>query len=277
MKKIASPRQKTANAKKAKVVPAWKKSKVDEIKKLTTSYPTIALIDLTSLPSKQLQIVRKKLGEKVKFMIAKKILIQKALESSANPNVKDLLQHIGKEPALVFTNLNAFELFGQFRQNRQNTPAKAGQLAPNDIWVQAGPTPFTPGPIISELAQLKIKAGVVSGKIEIKAPALVVAQGKPVPQLAAGILSRLGIEPMQIGVNLVAALEGTDLYMSKVLDIDIDKTKSDIQTAHMDAFKLAVELKIMSREVIEYLIMKAERDAKALEAGLKIDIQTQTQ
>src|SRR3989344_1508570 len=265
MKKVIVLKQKTANAKKAKVVPAWKKSKVDEIKKLTTSYSTIALIDLTSLPTKQLQIVRKKLGEKVKFVIAKKILIQKAFESSANPKGKDLLPYLGKEPALLVTNLNAFELFGQFKKNRQNTPAKTGQLAPNDIWVQAGPTPFTPGPVISELAQLKIKAGVVSGKIEIKAPALVVEQGKPVPQLAASILARLGIEPMQIGVTLVAALEGTDLYFAKVLDIDLDKTKTDIQTAHMDAFKLAVELEIMSKEVVEYLIAKAEREAKALE------------
>src|SRR3989338_7443201 len=90
MKKNIAPKQKVANAKKAKVVPAWKKSKVDEIKKLTTSYSTIALIDLTSLPAKQLQIVRKKLGEKVKFVIAKKILIQKAFESSANQKVKEL-------------------------------------------------------------------------------------------------------------------------------------------------------------------------------------------
>src|SRR3989338_1207696 len=277
MKKNIAPKQKVANAKKAKVVPAWKKSKVDEIKKLTTSYSTIALIDLTSLPAKQLQIVRKKLGEKVKFVIAKKILIQKAFVSSANQKVKELLLHIGKEPALLFTNLNAFELFGQFKKNRQNTPAKTGQLAPNDIWVQAGPTPFLSGPVISELAQLKIKAGVVSGKIEIKAPALVVKEGEPVPKLAAGILARLGIEPMQVGVMLVAAVEGPDTYLAAVLDIDSEQLAKNIQAAHMDAFKLGVELNIMTKEVVEYLLMKAERDAKALEAGLKIDTQSQTQ
>jgi len=258
-------------------VPAWKISKVDEIKKLTTSYGTIAAIDLASLPTKQLQIVRKKLGDKVKFIVARKILIQKALESSANPKAKDLLPYLGKEPALLFTNLNAFELFGQFKKNRQNLPAKAGQLAPNDIWVQAGPTPFLPGPVISELAQLKIKAGVVSGKIEIKAPALVVKEGEPVPKLAAGILARLGIEPMQVGVRLVAAVEGPDTYLAAVLDIDSEQLAKNIQAAHMDAFKLGVELNIMTKEVVEYLLMKAERDAKALEAGLKIDTQSQTQ
>ena len=246
-------------------VPAWKVSKVDEIKKLTTSYQTIALLDLTSLPAKQLQIVRKKLSEKIKFIIARKVLIQKALESSANHKVKDLIPHLGKEPAMIFTNLNAFDVFAQFKLNRQSLPAKAGQLAPMDIWVQPGPTPFAPGPIISEFAQLKIKAKPVNGKLEILQPALVVKAGEPVPKLAAGILSKLGIEPMQVGVNLVAAVEGSDLYLSSILDIDTDKLIANIQTAHLDAFKLGVEQKIMTKEIAEYLLAKAERDAKALE------------
>lgn len=268
-----SKRLKTKDKKKEREVPAWKKSKVDEIKKLTTSYSTIAVIDLTSLPTRQLQIVRKKLGDKVKFEITKKILIQKAFEQSANQKVKELLQYLGKEPALVFSNLNAFELFNEFKKNRQKMPAKAGQIVPADIWVQAGPTPFTPGPIISELAQLKIKAGVVQGKIEIKEPALVVKQDQAVPQLAASILSRLGIEPMQVGVNLIAAIEGPDLYLASVLDIDTERLMKDIQAAYLDVFKLALELQIITQEVIEYLLIKAEQEAKALEAKIGIDAQ----
>src|SRR3989344_5105233 len=265
----------TKTAPRARKVPEWKKKEVDSVKKLTTTYGTIAVINLENLPNRQLQKVKIKLKDKVLFKPSKKLLIKQAFEESANPKAKDLANYLGGVPALLFTNLSAFELFKLLKESRQTTAAKAGQTAPEDILVQAGPTPFMPGPVISELAQLKIKAGVVAGKIEIKAPALVVREGEPVPKLAAGILARLGIEPMQVGVRLVAAVEGPDTYLAAVLDIDSEQLAKNIQAAHMDAFKLGVELNIMTKEVVEYLLMKAERDAKALEAGLKIDTQSQ--
>ncbi len=250
-----------------------KSKKVEEIKKLLSQYTTIAVVDLASLPARQLQQVRKKLRGKVEFKITKKNFLQRALEVAGNPKAKELLNHLGKEPALIFTNLNAFDLFKQFKSVRQNVAAKAGQLAPEDIWVQAGPTPFGPGPVISEFAQLKIKAKVVSGKIEILQPAVVVKAGEPVPPLAASILGRLGITPITIGVNLTVALEKNDLYTKDVLDIDEEKYIGLIRMAFTDALKLGVAREIMTKEVVEYLLTKAEIEAKALDLAVKTHTQ----
>ncbi|MEM4248403.1 MAG: 50S ribosomal protein L10 [Candidatus Nanoarchaeia archaeon] len=256
--------------KKAKKVPEWKKKEVDEIKKLTTSYKTIALINMENLPTKQLQIVKRKLKDQIKFKPAKKILITKAFEASANPKVKELIAKMRGVPALIFSNLGAFELFKLLKDNRQLTSAKPGQIAPDDIWVQAGPTPFAPGPVISELATLKIKAGVVSGKIEIKEDSLVVKKGEKVSPLAASMLSRLGIEPMQIGITMVSALEGSDLYDASVLDIDTEKFISDIKNAALDVFKLTVELGLVTADNADYLVSKAYRESRVL--GLAKDL-----
>jgi len=245
-------------------VPEWKIKEVDKIKKLTTSYRTIAIINLESLPTKQLQIVKKKLKGQIELKITKKILLSKAFEASANTNVKNLAKYLQGQPALIFTNLGAFELFKLFKQNRQATSAKAGQTAPDDIWVSAGPTPFTPGPVISELATLKIKSGVEGGKIVIKENALVVKKGEKVSQLASSMLARLGIEPMQIGITMVGALEGEDVYESSVLDIDTEKFITDIQNAALDVLKLTVELGIVTTDNAEYLISKAYKDARAV-------------
>ena len=100
-------------------VPTWKKKQVDEIKKLTTTYSTIAVIDLSMLPNKQLQKVKKKLKSDVMFKPVKKWLATMAFEASANPAVKQLIQHFGRNPLLVFTNLGAFDLFRVLKESRQ--------------------------------------------------------------------------------------------------------------------------------------------------------------
>jgi len=245
-------------------VPAWKKTQIDEIKKLTTTYGTIAIINLEMLPNRQLQKVKKKLRTQVVFKPVKKWLATMAFEASANPAVKQLVQHFGRYPLLLFTNLGAFELFKALKESRQMVTAKANQIAPDDIWVQAGPTPFTPGPVISELAALKIKSGVVSGKIEIKQDALVVKKGEKVVPLAASILAKLGITPIKIGVNLIAAVEKGELYLSKVLDIDEEKFMADLRKAAAEALALSMELGIINSDNAPQFIAKAQREAKAV-------------
>ena len=274
--------RKPASAKKitphAKTVPAWKKTQVDEIKKLTTTYSTIAIINLDLLPNRQLQKVKKKLRKEVVFKPVKKWLATMAFEASANPAVKQLVKHFGRYPLLIFTNLGAFELFKALKESRQMVVAKAGQIAPDDIYVSAGPTPFAPGPIISELAQLKIKAGVVSGKIEIKADSLVVKKGEKVSPLAAGILAKLGITPVKIGVNLMAAVEKGELYLSDVLDIDQDKFMADLRTAISEALALSMEAGIINSDNAPQFIEKAARAALAVEAKVREkEAETKTQ
>ncbi|MFH0869128.1 MAG: 50S ribosomal protein L10 [archaeon] len=259
-------------------VPDWKKKQVDEIKKLTTTYSTIAIINLDLLPNRQLQKVKKKLKKDVIFKPVKKWLATMAFEASANPAVKQLVKHFGRYPLLIFTNLGAFELFKSLKESRQMVFAKAGQLAPEDIWVSAGPTPFTPGPIISELASLKIKAGVVSGKIEIKADTLVVKKGEKVSPLAAGMLAKLGVTPVKIGVNLMAAVEKGDLYLSNVLDIDQDKFMADLGLAAAEAMALTMGLGIINSDNAHLLIEKAERDAIAVSDAVALKAaETKTQ
>ncbi len=249
---------------KAKTVPKWKKEEVSDIKKLTTTYQTIAVLNLENLPTNLIQIIKRKLKDKIELKISKKRLIKRAFEESANPNVKKLLDYMDGAPALIFTNTDAFGLFRTLKQNREFVPIKPGQAAPEDIWVYAGPTPFTPGPILSELGSLKIKAGVEGGKIAIKSDSLIIKKGETASGLAASILSRLDIKPMQVGMTVTAVLEGDELYKAYVLDIDEEKLLSDIKTIVSDSLILSIELGIVNTETISHLISKAYRDVKAL-------------
>jgi len=243
-----------------------KKKRVTELTNLLDKNKTIGIVNLASLPARQLKAVRAKLRDKIQFVFATKTILKRALESSKRAPVKHLAQHLdGIYPAIAVSQLEAFELFRQLKGSRQMVSAKPGQIAPADITIPAGPTPFAPGPAISELAQLGLKTKVESGKIVIREDAVVIKQGQPVPLLAASMLARLGVKPMQIGVTLTYVLENEDLYNASILDVDVGKYTEDLKTAVLNAFKLAIELGFATKETIALLVQKAYRGAKALD------------
>jgi large subunit ribosomal protein L10 len=243
-----------------------KKKKVASLTHLLDQNKTIGIVNLASLPAKQLKAVRAKLRDKITFIFEKKTVLKRAFEASKKPQVKHMAQHMdGVYPAIVVSQLDAFEMFRLLKSSRQMVAAKPGQIAPADITISAGPTPFAPGPAISELAQLGLKTKVEGGKIAIREDAVVVKQGQPVPPLAASMLTKLGITPMQIGVTLTYVLEDADLYNAPSLDVDVDKYTQDLKTAVLNAFTLAIELGFATKETINLLVQKAYRGAKALD------------
>ncbi len=251
-------------------VQPWKKELVASISKELGNYSTIAVINLENLPSRQSQLIRSKIQENAKILITKKRLFKLAIDKAGNDKLKQLKEYLIGMPALILTNKNAFELFKILKENMTSAPAKTGQTAPEDIWVKAGPTPFAPGPIIGELGLANIVAGIANGKVIIKKDSLVVKEGEKVPAAAAGILARLNITPMKIGLNLVAAIENGELFERKILNIDIEEYTEDLKTAIINAKKLAIGANILTAETVSIKLQEAHLDAKKLAIGAEI-------
>jgi large subunit ribosomal protein L10 len=243
-----------------------KEKTVDEFAHLFEKYPIVGIVNMMSLPTKQLQNMRAQLRETVVLRMTKRRLIKKAIErvKDKKPGIEKLTSHLKGMPAVIFTKDNPFALYKKLSKNKSSAPAKAGQIAPNDIEVKAGATSFAPGPIIGELGALGIKAGIDAGKVAIKADAVVAKEGDVINEQLAGILSRLGIEPMEIGLALTAVYENGSIFTSKVLAIDEDEYKDNISLAAGWAFNLAVEAAYPTKDTTEVLIQKAFRQAKCL-------------
>jgi len=243
-----------------------KKDVIKKIQDLAKKYPIVGVLNMHSLPAAQLARMRSQLRQNVAMLMTKKSLILLALEKlkASQKGIEQLEKALPEMPALIFTKDNPFALFRTIKKNKSKAPAKAGQLAPFDIIIPAGPTPFAPGPVLSELAQLGIKAGVEGGKVAIKVDSTVVKLGQPIKLALAAMLVRLGIEPMEIGLDLVAVYEGGMIYPKSVLDIDDVKFMSDLTTAASWAFNLAMEAVYLSKDTSEPLLQKAFREAKAV-------------
>ncbi len=241
-----------------------KKEIVKEFKNLIDKYPIIAAVDVEKLPAKQLMTMRRKLKGKALVKMNKKRLMNLALKSSKKEGVGELSSYLKGMPALLFSNHNPFSLFKELKKNKSPAPIKAGEVAPQDIIVPAGPTNFAPGPIIGELGSVGVKAGIENGKVAIKEDSVVAKEGEEVNAKLAGLLQRLEINPVEIGLNLIAAYENGTILTKDVLDIDEEEYINNVKLAASEAFLLSISQGIVTKDNITTLVMKGHSEALTL-------------
>jgi len=243
-----------------------KKKIVKEFSDLINSYPVIGAVDMENLPTAQLQKMRGQLRDKVLIRMTKRRLINLILDNTKEKKkgIEEMKNYLTGMPALLFTKDDPFILAKTLKKSMSTAPAKPGQVAPKDIIVGAGPTPFSPGPVISELASAGIKTAIENGKIVVKSDAVVVKKGDKVSLAISGILARLGVEPMEVGLNLTAVYDNGTIFTKDVLDIDEEEFMGKIKTAYNSAIGLALELSFLTKETTEIMIAKAFREAKAI-------------
>ncbi|MBI4148339.1 50S ribosomal protein L10 [Candidatus Woesearchaeota archaeon] len=259
---------------KAHVAPK-KVASVQQLTKLLGEYPVIGVVNMEGMPAPQLQRMRLQLKDKLQIFMTRKTLMLRALDGAKkkNPKLAELAPVMKGIPALLVTKENPFSIYKILQKSKSPAAAKAGQIAPRDLTIPAGPTPFSPGPVISEFSQLGIKTGVEGGKVAVKEPKVVVQEGEQIKPNVASMLTRLGIEPMEIGIDVIALLEGDTLYKKDVLAIDENAFLEQLQTAASSAFNLAIEASIPTKDTIEHLLSTCFRNAKAvaLEANIPAD------
>jgi len=244
----------------------YKKKIVSNLVSLINENPIIGVVNMENLPAPQLQAMRAQLRGKFFLTMTKRRLIRLAIEQtkSKKEGVEQLEAHLGGMPALIFTKENPFKLSRTLQKSKSPAPAKAGQTAPRDIMVNKGATSFAPGPIIGELAMAGIKSGVEGGKVAIKEDTVVVKSGEKIKPKVAEILTRLGVQPMEVGLDLVAVYENGIIYGRDVLSVDEKEYLSRLSNAVRWAFNLAIEAGYPTKQTIQVLLGKAHNDAKSL-------------
>ncbi|MAG18098.1 MAG: 50S ribosomal protein L10 [Candidatus Diapherotrites archaeon] len=246
----------------------WKEKQLTELKQLASSYPVVAVADVNMYPAALFQQVRKKLKKNSVVKVSKTKIIKKALSEVKETNV--LVDEAKENCALIFTEMNPFELYAFLKKNKGKIAAKTGAIAEEDISIAAGDTGIPPGPALSDLKSAGLKVAVQGPTISIMEDKVVTKAGEPVSEAVAGTLSKLNIKPFKVDLKIISVLEQGQVYKADVLDIDTDQVFGDFVNAHKKAFNLAVNAAILTSETTELLVTKAFNDAKAvaLEANI---------
>lgn len=240
-----------------------KKIIVDELTNLAKKYNVVALLDMEGMPANTLQEMREKLRKHAKIVMSKKRLMKIVFKNveSEKKGITKLEEHFRGMPALLFTEENPFRIASILKKSRTPAHAKAGQIAPDDIVVKAGPTSFPPGPIISELGSIGLKTGVEGGKVAIKEDKVVVKKGEVIPPKVAEVLTRLDIKPVELGLTMSAAYENGIIYTQDVLEVDEQHYIDLLKQAALESFAVALTQGIITEETVKPILEKAAREA----------------
>jgi large subunit ribosomal protein L10 len=240
------------------------KNLCEEIKK----YSVIGILDMHKLPAKQLQEIRENLRGKAVIKMAKKSTIKLALENSGISELKKLESMIKTQPAILLSNMDPFMLARIIDASKSSAFAKPGDIASKDIIVKEGPTNLKPGPVIGELQRVKLPVGVEGDKIVVKKDTVLVKEGEVITKPVADVLMKLGIEPIEISLNLLGVYDKGMIYEKSVLFIPKEKYENDVITAYRNALSLAIGIGLISEETLPLMIRKAYMEAFALSSQI---------
>jgi large subunit ribosomal protein L10 len=240
---------------------------VDTLSTQLLGHSLTAVVAVRGVPAAALQKMRRELrGRGTPITVATNSSIRHALEKASveRPALRPLLEQVSDQTAILSAEGNPFSLYAQFRKTRSPTPARGGELAPMDITVPAQTTSFKPGPIVGELQHAGFPAAIEKGKVVLKKDTTIVRAGQPISREVAGMLTRLEIFPLEVGLNLRAVVDGDVFYPPDVLSIDLDAQRAELARAAHRALGLAVELGITTPETLPLLVSRAHRRALAV-------------
>ena len=240
-----------------------KPKEVEKLAKLLGSYSVIGILNIHKMPTKQMQKIKTKLKGKATIKAAKNMLLRKAMEKSGH-DLSALAAKVSGESAIILSNDNPFRLYAMLKENRIASAAKIGDIAPQDIIAQKGPTGLPPGPAITTLQKLGLKTTVEAGKIAVAQDKTVAKKGDTITADMVSGFNLLKLEPMQIGIDMAAAWEKGMIYDGKILDIDKEEYQRNVETCIAAAFNLSVNAHYPTKENISVMIQKAFGEARSL-------------
>ena len=245
-------------------IPERKINSVKIITDLIKSKKTILIASIKNLPASQFQEIGKKLRGKAIVKVPKKNLMFRAIDESGIENVQKIKEQIEDSVAILFSDLDSFELAGELLKSKTPAKAKVGQEAPFDIEVEPGPTDLVPGPAISELGALGIQIQIENGKISIKEPKVIAKEGSKISQGAADIMAKLDIKPFSVGFIPLSGLdiESGTLYLE--IKIDREGTLEELKTAYGKALPFAMGVGYICSDTVKLMVRKAAGQEKRL-------------
>ena len=237
-----------------------------EVKELIDLIKTknILIASIKNIPASQLQEMTKKLRGKAIVKVPKKSMIFKALNDSGEASVKNIEEKIKENVAVLFSDMDCFDLAAELVKNKSPAKAKAGQEAPEDIEVPAGPTELVPGPAISELGAVGIMIQIDKGKLTIKQAKVVAKKGEKISGPVADILSKLDIKPFTISLVPLAGFDAKEKKVYLNVEIDPEGTIARLKDAFARALPFAVDVGYTSEDTIKFLLQKAGRYANKI-------------
>jgi len=145
-------------------------------------------------------------------------------------NVDKILAQLKGNTNIIFTNGDLGQVKAILDEEVRPSPAKPGMIAPDDVWIPAGPTGLDPKQT-SFFQNLQIQTKIVKAQIEIVTAKQVIEAGIKVDGTQAALLEKLKIYPFSYKMVVSKVLQDGSLFDAKVLDLSTDSILAKFKSA----------------------------------------------
>jgi len=201
----------------------WKSNYFMRLIELMDEYPKLFIVGVDNVGSKQMQSIRMALRGTAEVLMGKNTMIRKAIRGHLenNPNLEKILPYVKGNVGFVFTKGDLCEVRDKILENKVAAPAKAGALAPLDVFVPKGNTGMGPEKT-SFFQALNIATKITRGTIEILSDIHLIKVDTRVGASEATLLNMMKISPFSYGLVINAVYEAGSVFSPEVLDITDD-------------------------------------------------------
>lgn len=192
----------------------------DKLKGLLEEYRSIFIVSVDNVSSQQMHEIRQSLRGEGVVLMGKNTMVRRAIKGFVgdSPEWERLLPFVKGNIGFVFTNADLKEIRDKILANKVAAPARAGAVAPDDVYVPAGNTGMEPGKT-SFFQALGVPTKIARGTIEITADLKLVEAGTKVGASEATLLNMLNISPFTYGMGISQVYDNGNTFPPHVLDI----------------------------------------------------------
>ncbi|KAK9345015.1 ribosomal protein L10-domain-containing protein [Lipomyces starkeyi] len=192
-----------------------------KLRLLLEEYKSIFIVGVDNVSSQQMHEIRRALRGQGVILMGKNTMVRRAIRGflADFPEFERLLPHVRGNVGFVFTNADLKEIREVILANKVAAPARAGAVAPKDVWIPAGNTGMEPGKT-SFFQALGVPTKIARGTIEITSDVQVVSTGNKVGASEATLLNMLNISPFTYGMAVLQVYDQGQAFAPEILDIE---------------------------------------------------------
>src|ERR1700761_1697095 len=184
------------------------------------------------------------------------------------PDVDKLLPFVKGNVGFIFTNADLKAIREKILANRVAAPARAGAVAPLDVFVPAGNTGMEPGKT-SFFQALGVPTKIARGTIEITTDLKLVEAGTKVGASEATLLNMLNISPFTYGMGISQIYDEGQTFEASVLDIEESQLLKAFGTAITTIAAISLAISFPTLPSVMHSVVNAYK--KVLAVALETD------
>ena len=175
-------------------------------------------------------------------------------------------------PTLTPSNWHCFSNGAKLR-----TTAKSGDIAANGRYCSQQVIQLSlQGQSSANLNSVGLPTRIESGSVWVSKDTLVVRKGEEINERLAGVLSKLDIKAVELGISMRAVFDDGIMIVGDQLKVDVDATRKSVEQSNQEAFALALGIAYPTKDTIKPLLQIAHQKAIALAVAQQSQPKTQS-